>query len=79
MNLFKQKKLYISKRNLCSFFGHKMIITRKVTDHIQEYKCSNCELELTNNIYGHTISLTPELKKIHESINNWYRKKKMIP
>jgi len=52
-----------------------MITTRNVTNHFKEYKCSMCGLELTNDIHGHTIYLTQELKDINEILNRLYLKR----
>lgn len=60
---------------ICSTFGHKMIITKNVTNHFREFKCSTCGLELTNDIHGHKIALTPKLKDINESLNILYTRR----
>ena len=43
---------FLSKKILCILFGHKIITTRNVTDHFKEFKCTVCELELTNDEKG---------------------------
>ena len=75
MNTFIQKEFAFSRKILCSVLGHKMITTRNVTNHFKEYKCSMCGLELTNDIHGHTIYLTQELKDINEILNRLYIKR----
>lgn len=63
-------------RNLiCSFLGHKFITTRNVTEHFKEYKCTVCDLELTNDLEGHKTYLTPKLKEINESLLSLYKKR----
>ena len=69
MSTFKINKI------LCSFFGHKIITTRNVTNHFKEFKCSVCGLELTNDLKGHKTFLTPELKEINETLINLYQKR----
>ena len=64
-----------SSKILCSFFGHKITTTRSITNHFKEYKCSVCGLELTNDIKGHKIFLTPQLKDINELLISVYKKK----
>lgn len=54
----------------CSIVGHHYKVTKKVTQHIKEYKCSCCGKEITNNAYGKLVSLTPELKFIHLGLQN---------
>ena len=73
-NIFIREEIFSSKI-LCSFFGHKTTTTRNVTNHFKEYKCSVCGLEMTNDLKGHKIFLTPQLKDINESLISLYKKK----
>lgn len=75
MNTIKTREKNLSCKILCSFLGHKIITTRNVTNHFKEYKCSVCGLELTNDLKGHKIFLTPELKDINESLISLYKKR----
>ncbi|QBN18360.1 hypothetical protein [Flavobacterium nackdongense] len=75
MNTFNLKEVNFSSKILCALFGHKITTTRTVTNHFKEYKCSICGLEMTNDIQGHKIFLTPELKDINEILNRLYIKK----
>lgn len=75
MNTFTLKEISLSSKILCSVLGHKIITTRNVTNHFREYKCSICGLELTNDLQGHKIFLTPELKDINEILNRLYKKR----
>jgi len=75
MNTFKIREINFSSSFLCSFLGHKIITTRNVTNHFKEYKCSVCGLELTNDLHGHKIFLTQELKDINETLISLYNKR----
>jgi predicted RNA-binding Zn-ribbon protein involved in translation (DUF1610 family) len=75
MNTFKIRELNLYSTFLCSFIGHKIITTRNVTNHFKEYKCSVCGLELTNDLQGHKIFLTQELKDINETLFSLYQKR----
>lgn len=75
MNTTKIREQKFSSKILCSFFGHKITTTRNVTNHFKEYRCSVCGLELTNDLKGHKIFLTPELKDINESLISLYKKR----
>jgi len=75
MKTIKIRETNLSCKILCSFFGHKIITTRNVTNHFREYKCSVCGLELTNDIHGHKIYLTPKLKDINESLIILYNRR----
>ncbi len=48
---------------VCTAFGQDYIITRKVTNHINEYKCTNCGREVTDDLNGHLEILTFKNKK----------------
>lgn len=75
MSIIKISEINFSRKILCSFFGHKMVTTRNVTNHFKEYKCSCCGLELTNDLKGHKTFLTPELKDINETLIYIYQKR----
>jgi len=76
MNTIKIKEINFSRKILCSFFGHKIVTTRDVTNHFKEFKCSCCGLELTNDLKGHKTFLTPELKDINETLISLYQKRR---
>jgi hypothetical protein len=75
MNLIEIKEKFLSKKILCILFGHKIIITRNVTDHFKEFKCTVCQLEFTNDEKGKKTFLTPELKEINETLIGFYNKR----
>jgi hypothetical protein len=75
MSIIKIKEINLSRKFLCSFFGHKIVTTRNVTNHFKEYKCSCCGLELTTDLKGHKTFLTPELKDINETLMSLYEKR----
>ena len=69
------KKKFLTKEILCLLLGHKFIVTRTVTDHFKKYKCTVCQIELTNDENGHKTFLTPELKEIKETLIDFYNKR----
>jgi hypothetical protein len=71
----KNKHVFFAGKLWCSVFGHRFITTRTITNHFKEYKCCNCNLELTNDEKGHKIYLTPELKDINETLVRFYQKR----
>lgn len=75
MNIIKIKEKLLSKKILCSLFGHKIITTRNITNHFKEFKCTVCQLELTNDEKGRKTFLTPELKEINETLIGFYNKR----
>ncbi len=60
---------------LCVAFGHDYIVTRKVTNHINEYKCSHCGREVAENDTGHLEVLTQNLKHTHSILATFFQKK----
>ena len=69
-------------RASCAIFGHNYLVTRKVSDHIYEYKCSCCGKEVTNNYAGKLEQLTHQNKQANATLSNFLKKKlasKVIP
>ncbi|XLS29371.1 hypothetical protein ACJD0Z_00785 [Flavobacteriaceae bacterium M23B6Z8] len=62
-------------RILCLFFGHRFIVTKKVTAHINEYECSCCRKQVTVDVQGNLASLTPQLKEINETLALLHQKR----
>lgn len=47
-------------------FGHDFRITRKVTNHVKEYKCKKCKKQFTTNVNGNIVELTTKSKEIND-------------
>ncbi|SEA45663.1 hypothetical protein SAMN05443667_104284 [Flavobacterium gillisiae] len=77
MSTVEIKENFLSKKLYCLLFGHKIITTRDITNHLKEYKCTVCQLELTNDQRGNKTFLTPELKDINNTLKNFYVKKSL--
>lgn len=61
----------------CKVFGHDYFITRNVTYHVKEYKCKNCNKELTTNGSGNIIELTPKFKEINDVLELIHHRRMM--
>lgn len=61
---------------ICSAFGHDYIITRKITDFINEYKCSCCGKEVTNSFSGKYEALTFKQREVNACLSSFFEKKK---
>ncbi|CAN1510056.1 hypothetical protein MCETHM1_00765 [Flavobacteriaceae bacterium] len=68
---------FVDKKTACSIFGHKIVTVRNVTGHFKEYKCTCCQIELTNDLQDRKTFLTPELKEINETLLNHYTRKQL--
>jgi DNA-directed RNA polymerase subunit RPC12/RpoP len=62
-------------RLVCSTFGHDYIITRKVTNHINEYKCSHCGREVTDGPAGKLEDLTNKIKQVNTCVATFFQKR----
>lgn len=60
---------------LCSIFGHRYRVTKKITSHINEYECMLCGCEATNDEVGEITPLTPQMKEINQTLVSFYKKK----
>ncbi|MES2239912.1 MAG: hypothetical protein V4497_06575 [Bacteroidota bacterium] len=78
MDLIEIKKLIVSKKILCSIFGHNIVTSKKITTNLNEYKCTVCKMELTNDEKGGITFLTPELKEINQALETFCHKKIMV-
>jgi len=75
MNLHDFMSKFTDRKTACSIFGHKIVTVKNVTGHFKEYKCTVCELELTNDLQDRKMFLTPKLKEINETLSNHYTRK----
>lgn len=48
---------------LCAVLGHDYLITRKISEKINEYKCTLCNREVVDNPLGGLAKLTPVIKE----------------
>ncbi len=63
------------KKVFCNLFGHHYSVSKKVTQHINEYKCIHCGKEVTTDVSGHLSILTPELQDINNTLKSIYQKR----
>ncbi|SFS40851.1 hypothetical protein SAMN04487906_0358 [Zhouia amylolytica] len=75
MSKSKQTPGFSLANCLCSIFGHRYKVSKKVTPHVTEFQCSVCKCEKTTDDRGHIVSLTPERKEINNTLAHFYRKR----
>lgn len=63
------------KATYCAFFGHKYEVSRSVTLHVKEYKCCNCQKQMTTNSNGYLTELTPKFKEINSTLERIHKNK----
>ena len=60
----------------CNLFGHHYVVSKKVTQHIKEYKCTHCQKQVTTDVSGKLSALTPQMQEINSTLEDMYRKRK---
>ena len=66
------QKTAIIPKLYCNIFGHDYQVSRKVTNHVKEYKCTHCKKELTTNGNGNLTALTPKYREINSILERMY-------
>lgn len=59
----------------CSFFGHQLEVSKKITYHVKEYKCTHCNVEMTTNGKGGLSPLTSKYKEINSVLERIHNKR----
>jgi len=59
----------------CTPFGHRYSVSKKITNHIHEYKCKTCGHEVTNVATGGFEVLTFKNRKINVCLSEFFQKK----
>ncbi len=61
---------------LCKIFGHKLLVSKNVTDHVHEYKCTRCGMEMTDTANGLLARLTPKFKETNNYLEKIHQRRK---
>ncbi len=72
----KLKKHNLTDRLFCSVFGHNYFLSKEVTHHIKEFTCKSCQKQVTTDVNGNLIELTPKYKEINLVLEGFYNKRK---
>lgn len=72
----RNPKLFSLGKVFCSIFGHKLRISKNVTDHVHEYKCEKCGMEMTDTANGFLARLTPKFKETNDYISKIHKRRK---
>lgn len=65
------------KNIYCSIFGHQLVVSKRVTNHVNEYKCKNCNFQMTTDGRGKLTPLTPKYKEINSVLERIHTKRKL--
>lgn len=59
----------------CQLFGHHYVVSKKVTKHIKEYRCANCQKQVTTDPNGKLASLTDKMREINLALHDMYQRR----
>jgi len=59
----------------CSIFGHDYEVSKNITYHVKEYKCSHCSSQVTTNGKGGLTPLTPKYKEINSVLERIHQRR----
>lgn len=67
----------ITAKLYCSVFGHNYFQTKQVTQHIREYTCKSCKKQVTTDVNGDLVELTPMYREINSALERLYNHRRM--
>lgn len=62
----------------CRIFGHHLKVSKNITNHVHEYKCSKCGMEMTDTADGLLARLTPKFKETNEYLAKIHKRRKRV-
>ena len=62
----------------CNFFGHHFVVSKKVTEHIKEYRCVHCGKQVTTDERGKLSPLTQKMKEINNTLEDMYQRRSRV-
>ncbi|MDT0691181.1 hypothetical protein RM549_15405 [Salegentibacter sp. F188] len=69
-------KLFSFSKVFCSIFGHQLKVSKNVTEHIHEYQCAKCGMEMTDTANGFLARLTPKFKETNNYLAKIHQKRR---
>lgn len=75
--MMKENPINVSLAKVyCYLFGHKLKVSKNVTNHIHEYKCAHCKVEMTDTANGLLARLTPRFKETNDYLAQVHQRRK---
>lgn len=62
----------------CNFFGHHYVVSKKVTEHIKEYRCVHCGKQVSTDERGKLAPLTQKMKEINNALEDMYQRRSRV-
>lgn len=72
----KFSKIFSFGKVHCSIFGHSLRVSKNITDHVHEYKCAKCGIEMTDTANGLLARLTPRFKETNAYLAKIHKRRK---
>lgn len=60
---------------VCTVFGHRYRVSKRVTQHIKEYQCTCCGTEVTDTASGELAKLTAQIKETNSFLANFHQRR----
>ncbi len=60
----------------CRLMGHNFKVTQKVTNYVNEYKCTCCKKEVSDNSTGGLDTLTNRTREINQSLRDLFTRRR---
>lgn len=71
----KKPLLFSPGALICAILGHRFEVSRNITEHIKEYRCSCCGQEMTDTAQGFMAKLTPKFKETNAFLERYYKRR----
>ncbi|TVZ26435.1 hypothetical protein JM83_1393 [Gillisia sp. Hel_I_86] len=72
----KSPKSFSFSEVYCSIFGHQLKVSKNVTNHIHEYECAKCGMEMTDTAHGFLAKLTPKFKETNAYLASFHERRR---
>ena len=66
----------LTNKLYCSVFGHNYLLSKKVTYHVKEFTCKCCQKQVTTDVNGSLIDLTPKFQEINTVLERVHNNRK---
>ena len=66
----------LTNKLYCSVFGHNYFLSKKVTYHVKEFACKCCQKQVTTDVNGNLIDLTPKFQEINSVLERVHNSRK---
>jgi len=76
--IIKYFSLFSIKKISCKVLGHDLKISKNITNHVHEYECRRCGMEMTDTADGILARLTPKFKETNAYLAKIHQKRQRV-